>query len=189
MTTPDEPDPAATHPPAALLAELYTQLRAAAQQQMAKERVGHTLTATALVHEAWLRLAGPREIPFANRPHLYAAAVAAMRHVLLDHAKARGRKKRGGGQQPTQPIDLEAPLDLASDDKLDDFLMLDAAIERLRAEDPRAAEVVHLRFLGGLSVAETAALLNVSDRTVKSEWAFARAWLARDLGRGAASST
>lgn len=176
---PPRPEPVSTQ---TLLAQLYVQLRAEAQKQMARERANHTLTATALVHEAWLRLAGPREIPFENRPHLYAAAVEAMRHVLLDHAKARGRKKRGG-EKRHQPIDLDAPLDVASDDKIDDFLLVDEAIERLRAKDPRAAEIVRLRILGGLPVAETAALLGISERTVKADWAFARAWLARDLER------
>lgn len=160
------------------LAEVYAQLRAAAQQHMARERANHTLTATALVHEAWLRLAPPREVPFEQRAHFYSAAVEAMRHVLLDHAKSRGRQKRGGGRTR---IDLDSPLDLATDDKLDDYLAVDEAIEALRAEDPRLAEIVRLRFFGGLSVAETAALLAVSERTVKGEWAFARAWLARHL--------
>ncbi|MBL8736507.1 MAG: sigma-70 family RNA polymerase sigma factor [Planctomycetes bacterium] len=192
MTAPDEPDqpcqpehPKPSPPPAGgttspqtLLAQLYDQLRAAAQQQMARERQNHTLSATALVHEAWLRLAPPREIPFANRGHFYAAAVEAMRHILLDHAKAKGRKKRGGGKRT---IDLDTPLDLAVDEKLDDYLALDEAIERLRAHDPRMAEIVRLRFFAGLSVPEAAALLGVSERTVKSEWAFARAWLARSL--------
>ena len=177
MTTPASPDPAS------LLTQLYAQLRAEAQKQMAGERANHTLTATALVHEAWLRVAGPREIPFENRPHLYTAAVEAMRHVLLDHAKARGRKKRGGGLKPAQRIDLDAPLDIASDEKLDDFLLVDEAIERLRANNSRAAEIVRLRILGGMSVAETAALVGISERTVKADWAFARAWLARDLAK------
>ena len=168
-----------------LLRQLYTQLRAAAQQHMAHERGNHTLTATALVHEAWLRLAPPRDIPFANRAHFYAAATEAMRHILLDHAKARGRKKRSGAHTH---VDLDAPLDLSlapgADDKLDDYLAIDEAIEALRAEDPRLAEIVRLRFFAGLSVPETAALLGVSERTVKGEWAFARAWLARHLGKG-----
>ncbi|MCU0867479.1 MAG: ECF-type sigma factor [Planctomycetes bacterium] len=177
------PQPPAPQSTETLLTQLYAQLRAEAQKQMARERASHTLTATALVHEAWLRIAGPREIPFENRPHMYKAAVEAMRHVLLDHAKTRGRKKRGGGKRTNQSIDLDAPLDVASDDKLDDFLLVDEAIERLRAKDPRAAEIVRLRILGGISVAETAALLGISERTVKTDWAFARAWLARDLAK------
>ncbi len=166
------------HSAESLLAQLYTQLRGAAQQQMAKERANHTLSATALVHEAWLRLRGPRDVPFERRGHFYAAAIEAMRHVLLDHAKARGRKKRGGGKRP---LDLDSPLDLGSDDKLDDYLAIDEAIERLRRHDARLAEVVRLRLFTGLSVDETAALLGVSARTVKSDWSFARAWLHRNL--------
>ena len=104
-----------------------------------------------------------------------------MRHVLLDHAKARGRQKRGGGKRA---IDFETPLDLAVDDKLDDFLAIDEHIERLRTRDERAAEVVRLRFFAGLAVAEIAALLGIGERTVKDDWAFARAWLLRDLQRG-----
>lgn len=178
--TPQPPTPPPS--PTTLLTDLYTQLRAAAHHHMAHERAHHTLTATALVHEAWLRLAPPRDVPFTNRAHFYAAATEAMRHVLLDHAKARGRHKRGGAHAH---VDLDAPLDLATDDKLDDYLAIDEAIESLRAEDPRLAEIVRLRFFGGLSVAETAALLEVSERTVKGEWAFARAWLARHLGKDA----
>ena len=172
-------DPAVT--PQALLDQLYGQLRAEAQRQMRSERNDHTLTATALVHEAWMRLSPPREVPFANRGHFYKAAVEAMRHVLLDHAKARGRQKRGGGKRA---IDFETPLDLAVDDKLDDFLAIDEHIERLRIRDERAAEVVRLRFFAGLAVAEIAALLGIGERTVKDDWAFARAWLLRDLQRG-----
>lgn len=166
------------NPPVDLLAQLYADLRSAAQRHMARERAHHTLTATALVHEAWLRLAPPRDVPFANRAHFYTAATEAMRRVLLDHAKARGRQKRSG---PHVPLDLDTPLDLATDDRLGDYLALDEAIEALRAEDPRLAEIVRLRFFAGLSVAETAALLDVSERTVKGEWAFARAWLGRHL--------
>ena len=176
MPAPYEPDWQASSD--ALLSDVYAQLRAAAQQQMSRERSDHTLTATALVHEAWLRLAGPREIPFERRPHFYAAAVEAMRRVLLDHAKARGRQKRGGARQL---IDLDAPLDLGTVDKLDDYVAVDEAIERLHEHDPRMAQVVRLRFFCGLSTVETALALGVSERTVKSEWAFARAWLTRHL--------
>ncbi|MCU0866506.1 MAG: sigma-70 family RNA polymerase sigma factor [Planctomycetes bacterium] len=170
-----------TNSPQSLLAQLYSQLRAAAQQQMANERHNHTLSATALVHEAWLRLSPPRDVPFANRAHFYAAAVEAMRQILLDHSRTRGRKKRGGGQQP---INLDTPLDLGSDENMDDYLNIDEAIQRLEKHDPRMAKVVQLRFFAGLSVAETAALLGVSERTIKGDWAFARAWLARSLDKG-----
>jgi RNA polymerase sigma-70 factor (ECF subfamily) len=162
----------------AVLAEIYAQLRSAAHHEMARERREHTLSATALVHEAWLRLAPPRDVPFASRAQFYQAAIEAMRHVLLDHAKARGRLKRGGGRRR---IDLEEPLDLSTDERLDDCLAVDEAIEALRARDPRAAEIVRLLRFAGLSVKEVAALLGVSPRTVKSDWALARAWLRRHL--------
>jgi RNA polymerase sigma-70 factor (ECF subfamily) len=162
-----------------LLLEIYDQLRAAAWQEMVRERLNHTLTATALVHEAWLRLAPPREVPFERRGHFYAAATEAMRRILLDHAKARGRQKRGGGKKR---IDLNLPLDLSRDERLDDYLAIDEGVERLRAVDPALADLVRLRFFGGLSVTEAAAVLGVSERTVKGHWALARAWLARELG-------
>jgi RNA polymerase sigma factor (TIGR02999 family) len=172
----DSPSPS----PRDLLADLYAQLHAAAGQQMQSERRDHTLSATALVHEAWLRLSGPRHVPLRERAHFYVAFVQAMQRVLLDHAKARGRQKRGGGRAR---VDLDTPIDLARTERLDDYLDLEAAIERLRAHDPRLAEIVRLRSYCGLGVAETAAVLGVSDRTVKADWAFARAWLARELDR------
>lgn len=162
-----------------LAVRLYEDLRAAARRQMAGERAGHTLTATALVHEAYLRIAGPRELPMEERAHFYAAAVEAMRRVLLDHAKARGRLKRGAG---LAPLSLDGPLDLAEVERGGDFEALDEAIQLLRRRDPRMAEVVSLRFLCGFSVADVADLLGVSERTVKADWSFARAWLARELG-------
>lgn len=161
-----------------LAAQLYEDLRVAARRQMAGERAGHTLTATALVHEAYLRLAGPRELPFSERAHFYAAAVEAMRRVLLDHARAHGREKRGAGRVP---LPLDGPLDLADIERGGDYEALDGAIELLRERDPRMAEIVSLRFLCGFSVAEAAGVLGISERTVKADWAFAKAWLARRL--------
>jgi len=163
-----------------LFARVYADLRAAAQQQMNAERPGHTLSATALVHEAYLKLIGPRETPWKNRAHFYASAVEAMRRVLLDHAKARHRIKRQGGRGRID-LDAAATLCAADDEDCADFVALDEAICRLRAKDPRAAEVVGLRYYAGLSVAKTAAILNVSEKTVKNDWAFAKAWLKRRL--------
>jgi len=162
-----------------LAERLYSELRAAARRQMAAERADHTLTATALVHEAYLRLAGPRELPFEERGHFYAAVVQAMRRVLLDHARARGREKRGAGRVR---LNLDEPLDLAAIDHGGDIEGLNEAIEKLRERDPRMAEIVSLRFLCGFSVDEVARALHVSTRTVKSDWAFARSWLKRRLG-------
>jgi len=171
-----------------LLPLVYDQLRAAAQTQMARERAGHTLAATALVHEAYLKLLGPREIPWQNRTHFYAAAAGAMRQVLLDHAKARGRRKRGGERRHVS-LDDVASVDAAAPgaqndgqaDSHTDFAALDDAIRRLEERDPRMAQVVHLKYYAGLEIAQVALALGVSERTVKNDWAFAKAWLERAL--------
>lgn len=168
-----------------LLPLVYDQLRKSAQSQMAGERANHTLSATALVHEAYLKLVGPREVPWAGRGHFYAAAAEAMRQILLDHAKARGRVKRGGG---LGRVDLDRTASLGgpvtTDPGVDDadYVALDEAICRLTVRDPRMAEVVRLRFYAGLEVSEVAMALGVSERTVKSDWAFAKAWLEREMG-------
>jgi len=176
----------------------YEQLRRAAERQLQGERPGHTLSATALVHEAYLRLAGPREVPWAGRAHYYAAAIEAMRRVLLDHARSRGRLKRGGrggdgGARPVLTVDLDAATVTAGfgsqagepgpSEDLMDFLALDSALCRLEERDPRAAEVVRLKFYAGLENGQTAMVLGLSERTVKNDWAFARAWLRREVDR------
>lgn len=166
---------------------LYSQLRAAAQQQMNSERQGHTLSATALVHEAYLRLAGTREQPWQGHGHFYAAAVEAMRRVLLDHAKARHRVKRGGDSggkaSPRARVDLEQAATLIADqsENSPDYVAIDDAICRLGGVGPRVAEIVRLRFYAGLSTAQIAEVLDVSERTVTNDWAFAKAWLTKDL--------
>jgi len=168
-------DPAAD--PAAARAELvplvYDELHAIAQRRMAGERDGHTLQTTALVNEAFLRLVGDRELRWEARSQFFVAASEAMRRVLLDHARRRGARKRRGTR--TQ-VPLEA-LDLGSEETLDAALDFDEAIAALAAEDPRAAEVVRLRFYGGLEVEETARVLGASRRTVLRDWAYARARL------------
>jgi RNA polymerase sigma factor (TIGR02999 family) len=120
---------------------------------------------------------GDREQPWANRAHFFAAAAEAMRRILIDHARARGGPRRGGGRRKW-PMDV---VDLAASDDPDQIMALDEAISRLAAQDPDAARVVQLRFYAGLTVEETAAALSVSPRTVKREWAFARAFLVREL--------
>lgn len=181
---------------------VYDQLRAAAQFAMASERPNHTLAATALVHEAYLKLAGPREVPWRDRAHFYAAAAEAMRQILLDHAKARKRQKRGGGHAVYSLDEAAAIVSDAGGDatggpataaqELDaeggratgggvDFFALDAAMRRLEARDARLAEVVRLKYYAGLSIAQVALVLGVSERTVKNDWAFARAWLEREI--------
>lgn len=168
-----------------LLPLVYDQLRKAAQLGLAGERAGHTLSATALVHEAYLKLVGPREVAWANRGHFYAAAAEAMRRILLDHAKARGREKRGGvGGSPRPRADFASVTDLAAAEDSDQIVSFDAALRRLEAESPDAARVVQLRFFAGLSVEQTALALGISDRTVGRLWTFARAWLHRAVREG-----
>lgn len=159
---------------------VYEQLRAAAQRQLEAERVGYTLSATALVHEAYLKLAGPRKRDWENRAHFYAAAAEAMRRILIDRGRARAAAKRGGDRGR---IDLEAAATLCArpEDDPVDFVALDKAVSRLECRDQRMAKVARLRFYVGLSIAETAEVLGVSERTVKNDWSFAKAWLAREL--------
>jgi RNA polymerase sigma factor (TIGR02999 family) len=161
----------------ALLPLVYAQLRAAAQQQLRSERPGHTLQATALVHEAYLRLVGPRQVPWRNRKHFYVAAAEAMRRVLVDHARAKAASIRGGPDARRAAVNLASLPDPASETESAGFLILDEAITRLEVVDPDAAAVVRLRYFGGLSVDDTAAALDVSAPTVKRAWAFARGWL------------
>lgn len=159
-----------------LLPLVYEQLRKAAQRDLAGERGAHTLSATALVHEAYLKLIGPREVPWAGRGHFYAAAAEAMRRILLDHARARGR--RGGATRPwTELVDV-AELSTADSEQI---LAVDQALGRLERDDPEAAAVVRLRFYAGLSVDETAQALGLSARTTARLWSYARAVLFRDL--------
>ncbi len=163
-----------------LLPLVYDQLRAVAQRALAAERPGHTLQATALVHEAYLKLVGEREIPWASRAHFYVAAAEAMRRILIDHARARGRVKRGGGGRAR--LTLSDVTDLAS--KPDEIVRFDEAFGRLEGESSEAAAIVRLRFFAGLSVDQTAEALGVSTSTVDRRWAFARAWLYRILHEG-----
>ena len=161
-----------------LLPLVYEQLRRIAQQRMAEERSGHTLQATALVHEAYLRLVGGQEVGWANRAHFYFAAAEAMRRILIEHARKRNRIKRGGDRRRA-PVSVA---DLAAEEDFEEIVAVDDAIRRLEEEDAQAARVVRLRFFAGLSVDETARALDVSPRTVAREWAYARAWLHDALG-------
>jgi RNA polymerase sigma factor (TIGR02999 family) len=171
-----------------LLPLVYDQLRQAAQRELMSERAGHTLSATALVHEAYLKLVGPREVPWAGRGHFYVAAAEAMRRILLDHAKARGREKRGGqGGVPRRRVEFASIAELVASADSEEIVSFDEAVRRLENESAEAARVVQLRFFAGLSVEQTAQVLGVSDRTVNRLWTFARAWLHRamsDAGPG-----
>lgn len=153
--------------------QVYTELRAIAAARMANEAAGHSLDATALVHEAYLRLADqPR---FVDRTHFLRAAATAMRHILVDHARARTADKRGGGR-------VRVTLNAAAwSDSPDQLLALNDALERFAAEEPQKAELVTLRFFGGLSTPDAARALGVSVATAERWWSYARAWLYADL--------
>ena len=160
-----------------LLPLVYGELRALAARRMAGERVEHTLQATALVHEAYLRLVGAQQTTWKGKGQFCLAAAEAMRRILIDHARKRGRIKRGGNYNRAA-LDIET---VATHAQPEEITALVDAIGRLEQKDPRMGEIVRLRFYVGLSVAETAAALSVSDRTVRRDWAIARAWLSREL--------
>lgn len=160
-----------------LLPLVYDQLKREAQRRMAAERPDHTLQATALVHEVYLRLVGDRKVPWRNAAHFYAAAAQAMRRILLDHAKGRARQKRGGRRQRV-PLSVA---DVADSWNYEETLSLDEALCRLEEQRPDIGDVVRLRFLAGLSIADTARALGVSVATVKRRWEFGRTWLFREL--------
>jgi RNA polymerase sigma factor (TIGR02999 family) len=154
---------------------LYRELRRIAAGQLARERAGHTLQPTALVHEAYLRLVDQEQRDWVDRGHFLALAATAMRRVLVHHAERRAAAKRGGDLRR-----VTLPAELAGED-LPDMIALDRALERLAAIDPRGAQVVELRFFGGLSNEEAAGVLGLSSRTVEREWRVTRAWLRREL--------
>jgi RNA polymerase sigma factor (TIGR02999 family) len=165
-------------PAASLLPLVYDELRVLAAARLAAEPSGHTLNPTALVHEAYLRLAGPAgDEWFANRAHFFAAAAEAMRRILVDHARRRHAAKRDGGAR----ADFDLAL-LPAPDRDTETLVVDEALDRLAAAEPRAAELVKMRYFAGMTVPEAAAALGVSARTVDAWWAYSRAWLAADLG-------
>lgn len=160
-----------------LLPLVYGQLRAIAAQRMKLERPDHTLQPTALVHEAFLKLVGPRSTPWAGEAHFFAAAADAMRQILLDHAKSKGRQKRGG-KRVREALNLA---DVAALENFEEILALDESLCRLEQQEPEVGQVVRLRFFAGLSIDQIAELLQVAPRTVDRRWQFARAWLFREL--------
>lgn len=161
-----------------LLPIVYAELRRLAKRRMENEASGHTLQATALVHEAYLRLVGDGDVAWANRAHFFGAAANAMRRILVDRARRVGREKRGGGLERIDWGDVEVA---ASPDGTVDLISLDEALVRLEAFDPRLARLVMLRYFAGLGVDDTAAALELSPRTVKRDWSVARAWLFRAM--------
>lgn len=172
--------------PDGLASTIYAHLRAIAQNQMLGERVGHTLTATALVHEAFMRVGDDPRVKDMGRASYLRVAAEAMRRILIEHARSRGRVKRGGGVQriPLEAIGDVADLGTIDQDGGERIFAFDAAFERLEAHEPVVADVVRLRFYAGLSVPETALALAISERTVNNYWAYARAWLAREMQTG-----
>lgn len=160
---------------------VYKELHQLAARKLRSERDGHTLSTTALVHEAWLELNKLNRIEWQNRSHFLAVAAQAMRRILIDYAVARRREKRGGGQVVLSLDDADA-LAIAHE-RADELVELDEALARLQSISERQARVVECRFYGGMSVEETAEALNISPATVKREWTIARAWLNRELQR------
>lgn len=160
-----------------LAEELYAELRELARRELAHERPDHTLQPTALVHEAYLRLSGAEGAKFQNRAHFYGAAAQAIRRVLVDHARARARHKRGGGVPPVRLDDLE----LVAPQRDEQLLQLDEALDRLARLDPSKARLVELRFFAGMTLDEAATLLGASPSTAARDWRTARAWLQSEL--------
>ena len=162
---------------------VYDELRAIARRRLRRERSGHTLNTTALVHEAYLKLVDQDRVEWRGRDHFYAVASQAMRRILINHAEARRAAKRGGGAAHVELDEAVVPL---TDAQADDLLAMDEAIERLKAFNPRGADVVVYRFFGGLTHEEIARVMDVSVVTVSRSWAAARAWLRGELREVAA---
>lgn len=163
-----------------LLPAVYEQLRQMARRELMRERADHTLNATAIVHEAYLRLVQLDRVSWEGRAHFFGAAASAMRRILIDYARSRNARKRGSGAS-------KVPLDdvvLAAQERPGDLLALDEALERLRRVSERQASVVECRFFAGMSLDETATALGISNATVRRDWAVARAWLNRELSHG-----
>ena len=162
-----------------LLPLVYDELRRLASHKMAHEKPGQTLQATALVHEAWLRLTDATQQQWRGREHFFSAAAEAMRRILVDNARRKLRLRHGGEWEHIEFDSFELPI-AADDDKC---LRVDEALERLAAADPHKAEVVKLRVFAGLKVSEIAALMQCSEKTVQRDWNFAKAWISREVQR------
>ena len=163
-----------------LLPLVYDELRKLAAQKMAQENPGQTLQATALVHEAYIRLVGSQEQNWSGRTHFFAAAAEAMRRILIDNARRKQRLKHGGGQQKIDLNDIEPAIKAPSDD----LIALDEALARLAKMDKVKADLVKLRYFAGLTLEQAAGLLDLPERTAKRYWAHARAWLYRQVNEG-----
>ena len=163
-----------------LMPLVYDELRALAESYLKRERPDHTLQATALVHEAYVRLINQREVDWKNRAHFFAVAAQAIRRILVDHARYHHRSKRGGNRQR---VELDEGAVISEVEKLD-FVALDEALNKLAVLHQRQAQIVELKFFGGLMLKEIAEFLGVSRRTVDGDWSMARAWLKRELQEG-----
>jgi RNA polymerase sigma factor (TIGR02999 family) len=164
-----------------LMELVYDDLRRLAAWQLQTERFDHSLQPTALVHEAYLKLAGHNQVEWQNKAHFFALAAQVMRHILVDHARTRQRDKRGGGQAS---VALDEALKLSHPSE-PNLVELDEALNTLAGQDPRKSRIVELRYFGGLSIEETADVLGISPTTVRREWTLAKAWLRRELGKDA----
>jgi|SRR4030095_1695360 RNA polymerase sigma factor (TIGR02999 family) len=163
-----------------LLKLVYAELHQQAHRYLQKERVGHTLQTTALVHEVYLKLAGQKSVVWESRSHFFAIAATMMRRILIDYARTKHRIRRGGMESD---LPLENALTISIGETDFDLLALDEALDRLAAKEMRLAKIVELRFFSGLDVVETAQVLGSSESTVKRDWQMAKAWLRRELTR------
>jgi len=162
-----------------LMDAVYDELRALARRQLGAERADHTLQPTALVHEAYLRLVDQDHVQWQGRSHFLSVAAMAMRRLLVDHARGRGRAKRGGG---AVKVVFTVSLPVAGRDRFEEIITVDDLLDTLAGFDERAARVVECRYFAGLSIDETAAALELSPMTVKRSWQLARAWLCKEMG-------
>jgi len=163
---------------AALMNLVYAELHRQAHRYLQRERIGHTLQTTALVHEAYLKLSKQKSVVWQSRSHFFAIAATLMRRILIDYAKSKHRVRRGG---PQDDVRLDTAFTLAISDSNFDLLDLNEALDRLAEKDPALARIVELRFFAGLEVPETADVMHISESSVKRGWAIAKAWLHREL--------
>jgi RNA polymerase sigma factor (TIGR02999 family) len=162
-----------------LLPLVYDELRKLAAQRMSSEKPGHTLQPTALVHEVWLKLTGKENVRWDDQAHFFGAAAEAMRRILIDSARRKSAQRHGGGRKR---VDFDG-LDLAAPDADDKLLLVNDALTKFAAQDPVKAELVKLRYFGGMTTAEAAKVLNISAPTAERYWVFAKAWLHREITR------
>lgn len=161
-----------------LLPLVYDRLRDLAESYLARESSGHTLQATALVHEAWLKLVNQDRVDWQGRTHFFAVGAQTMRRILVDHARGKRRLKRGSGQ-PKIALDEELTLSPRNDE---DLILLDDVLNKLEETNPRRVRIIEMRFFAGMSMEEVAAELGIAKRTAEKEWTLVRAWLRRELG-------